>query len=433
MIMNITNSIRTLAVAAALVPGAMVATAMPSSAQVAISISVGIAPPVLPVYEQPPCPAPGYLWTPGYWGYNTGYYWVPGAWVQPPQYGVLWTPPYWGYAGGLYGFHAGYWGPRVGFYGGINYGFGYGGVGFGGGYWQGNAFRYNSAVANVNTTYIHNTYVRNVSVTNTYYGRTSYNGGPYGVRATPNGADYQALRERRFGETAYQQQQFHSAQSNRGQYASATGNRPGTLALQNNRSGFGYANEVNTRQGNQQSRISAGIRGGGITPGEAQNLENRDNSIHGQAQSERYANGGSLTAGERAQINQRQNNVSRSIYNDRHNANNDAAAAYRNGETRYQERGQAQGIYRQQRPLGPQTGYRGVQNGGSFPREAPGSGGYRAPRPQVAPGSGGYSHAGPAMGGGHPGGGGGPACPARLASPRARTSPSRPSSRPAFS
>ena len=25
-------------------------------------------PPELPVYEQPPIPAPGYVWAPGYWG-----------------------------------------------------------------------------------------------------------------------------------------------------------------------------------------------------------------------------------------------------------------------------------------------------------------------------------------------------------------------------
>src|SRR5258708_14614916 len=27
-------------------------------------------PPPLPDYEQPQCPQPGYLWTPGYWGYG---------------------------------------------------------------------------------------------------------------------------------------------------------------------------------------------------------------------------------------------------------------------------------------------------------------------------------------------------------------------------
>jgi len=106
--------------------------AMPAAsfAQIGVGISIRIGPPALPVYAQPPAPADGYLWTPGYWAYGAaGYYWVPGVWVTPPRVGVLWTPGYWGFEGGLYGWHAGYWGPHVGFYGGINYGFGYGGVG----------------------------------------------------------------------------------------------------------------------------------------------------------------------------------------------------------------------------------------------------------------------------------------------------------------
>ncbi len=113
-------------------------------------ISVGFAPPVLPVYVQPPCPEPGWMWTPGYWAYGPdGYYWVPGTWVPAPYVGALWTPGYWGWGGGLYVWHPGYWGPHVGYYGGVNYGFGYMGVGFAGGMWGGGAFRYNTAVMRV--------------------------------------------------------------------------------------------------------------------------------------------------------------------------------------------------------------------------------------------------------------------------------------------
>ena len=91
-----------------------------------IGISVTIAPPVLVEYEQPVCPQEGYLWTPGYWAYgDEGYYWVPGTWVEPPEVGVLWTPGYWGWNNGAYLWNEGYWGPTVGFYGGVNYGFGY--------------------------------------------------------------------------------------------------------------------------------------------------------------------------------------------------------------------------------------------------------------------------------------------------------------------
>ena len=44
-----------------------------------------------------------------------------------------------------YFWNAGYWGQTVGYYGGINYGFGYFGTGFYGGYWNGGHFFYNSA------------------------------------------------------------------------------------------------------------------------------------------------------------------------------------------------------------------------------------------------------------------------------------------------
>ena len=100
------------------------------------------APPVLPVYVQPPCPEPNLMWTPGYWAYGPdGYYWVPGAWVPAPEPGLLWTPPYWGWGRRSISLPSGYWGPHVGFYGGVNYGFGYMGIGFAGGEWRGGDVR----------------------------------------------------------------------------------------------------------------------------------------------------------------------------------------------------------------------------------------------------------------------------------------------------
>src|SRR5271155_5169030 len=152
----------------------MLITPLASFAQVGVSVT--LAPPELPVYEQPVCPGDGYLWTPGYWAYTDdgGYYWVPGTWVMAPEVGFLWTPGYWGWGGSGFIFYDGYWGPQVGFYGGINYGFGYYGSGFVGGRWDHDHFFYNSAVSNVNVSVIHNVYETKVNETNV---RVSYNGG----------------------------------------------------------------------------------------------------------------------------------------------------------------------------------------------------------------------------------------------------------------
>ncbi len=201
----------------------------PAVSPAGVFVSVVLAPPVLPVYVQPPCPIDGYLWTPGYWAYgNAGYYWVPGVWVAPPAVGLLWTPPYWGFAGGVYGFHAGYWGPHVGFYGGINYGFGYGGVGFAGGVWQGGRFAYNTAVVHVNTTVIHNTYSRTV-VVNNINNRTSFNG-PGGITVRPSPQEISAQREQHVQPTANQLSHERAAGADRNQFASVNHGRPATMA-----------------------------------------------------------------------------------------------------------------------------------------------------------------------------------------------------------
>src|SRR3979490_3421524 len=77
-----------------------------------VGVTVGFAPPELPVYAQTPCPSRGYIWTPGYWAYSSedeDYYWVPGTWVLAPRAGLLWTPGYWAAQQDDYVWHERYW------------------------------------------------------------------------------------------------------------------------------------------------------------------------------------------------------------------------------------------------------------------------------------------------------------------------------------
>jgi len=195
-------------------------------AQVAITVSFG--PPALPVYEQPVCPAEGYLWVPGYWAYDQddGYYWVPGTWVLAPEPGYLWTPGWWGWENGGYLFHDGFWATEVGFYGGINYGFGYFGVGFGGGRWDGGIFRYNTAVFNVNTTIIHNTYIDRTVIVNNTVNRVSYNGGEGGITRRPTPEEQRVEQGRHIPPVAAQTQHIQAARANPQLRASANQGKP---------------------------------------------------------------------------------------------------------------------------------------------------------------------------------------------------------------
>ena len=215
-----------------LLMGLLLGLAMPqaSSAQIAVGISVRIGPPALPVYVQPVCPAPGYIWAPGYWAYgDDGYYWVPGTWVLAPEPGLLWTPGYWGWGGGLYVWHAGYWGPHVGFYGGINYGFGYTGVGFWGGEWRGREFVYNRSVTNINVTVVHNYYNKTV-INNTNVTRVSYNGGEGGVMARPTHDEERWAHERHIEARHEQMEHERAAREDRRSLASVNHGRPEVAA-----------------------------------------------------------------------------------------------------------------------------------------------------------------------------------------------------------
>lgn len=205
-------------------------------AQVSVGISVDSAPPALPVYVQPACPAPGYLWIPGFWAWDPdfGYYWVPGTWVPAPEPGLLWTPGYWAWDNGMYIWNEGYWGPEVDFYGGIDYGFGYNGYGFYGGFWDGGIFHYNRAVTNIRTTNFP-TFYRTVPRSATT-SRASFNGGHGGVELRPTAAQLSARHrvaapiaaQRDHQQTARRDPRLR-ASTNRGRPAIAATPRPGAL------------------------------------------------------------------------------------------------------------------------------------------------------------------------------------------------------------
>ena len=246
-------------------------------APVDTSASASIAPPQLPEYTQPECPQDGYLWQPGYWAFSMAsndYYWVPGVWVAPPAVGMLWTPPYWGFVGGRYIFHVGYWGPTVGFYGGINYGYGYAGIGFVGGDWHEGHFRYNTAVVRVNTVVVHNTYVNTTVINrNVANNRASFNG-TGGVTARPTSGEMAAMHDKRVMATAEQNRNQQLARNSNAQFASNNhGAAPANLAAQrppeksafnnasrnpgqrNNQGNAGQrSNNPNMQQGNRQQR-----------------------------------------------------------------------------------------------------------------------------------------------------------------------------------
>jgi hypothetical protein len=204
---------------------AMLAFSAAAFAQIGVGVTVSFGPPELPVYDQPVCPGDGYIWTPGYWAWDgDDYYWVPGTWVEAPEVGFLWTPGYWGWEGGGFLFHEGYWGPQIGFYGGINYGFGYFGHGYEGGRWDNGHFFYNRSVNNVNVTVIHNVY--NTTIVNRSETRVSYNGGNGGVNVRASAAEEAAARERHVGPVAAQNEHVQAARSDRALQASTNFGKP---------------------------------------------------------------------------------------------------------------------------------------------------------------------------------------------------------------
>jgi hypothetical protein len=126
-----------------------------------------------------------------------------------------------GFVNGVYLFHHGYWGPQVGFYGGINYGFGYNGIGYEGGRWDGGRFYYNSTVNNFGAARITNVYNQPVVVP-PGVSRMSFNGGSGGVqlRPTPEQERFAAQTQAHIQPTALQVNQARLASVNAQQFNS---------------------------------------------------------------------------------------------------------------------------------------------------------------------------------------------------------------------
>ena len=128
---------------------------------------------------------------------------------------------------GAYLWNAGYWGPQVGFYGGINYGFGYVGTGYYGGRWTNGHFFYNTRVNNVNVHVVRNVYQKTVIVHNSH---VSFNGGRGGVAARPTAAQERFAQEHHTAPTEVQERHVSEARSDRNQFANVNHGRPSVVA-----------------------------------------------------------------------------------------------------------------------------------------------------------------------------------------------------------
>ena len=80
-----------------------------SHADSRVSVGITIGPPPPPMVVQPVAPAPGYVWAPGYYGWNGyQYIWVSGRWIAPRP-GYVWVADRWEQRGPHWQHVHGYW------------------------------------------------------------------------------------------------------------------------------------------------------------------------------------------------------------------------------------------------------------------------------------------------------------------------------------
>lgn len=76
--------------------------------------------------------------------------------------------------------------------------------------------------------------------------------------------------------------------------------------------------EVNLRLGNQNARITQGVRDGQLTHGEARAMRADDRAIRTEERADATVNGGHITRAEQAGLNRQENANSRTIRDGRH-------------------------------------------------------------------------------------------------------------------
>jgi WXXGXW repeat (2 copies) len=256
----------------------------PAQAQI-VDINAPVAPPPLPLYAQPPIPGVGYLWIPGRWAWDgTEYYWAPGYWEEPPYADLYWTPGYWAWndADNGYIYNAGYWGPTVGYYGGINYGFGYSGQGYQGGYWRNHRFFYNQAANNLGGAHIPDAYSQPIPPATNH---VAYNGGKGGTTVKPTPDQIATSHEHHIPPTAEQVGHDRAASqidslrysANHGQPPIAATERAGDVHGQHGAAAAGAAGQTTPHQaptiaGSGMQHRGAGGANIATTPAMPQNL-----------------------------------------------------------------------------------------------------------------------------------------------------------------
>jgi hypothetical protein len=96
-------------IAATVALGAASAPAFAGGVGVSVNIGVPVAPPAV-IYEPVPAPpAVGYVWAPGYWGWQSDrYIWIRGRYIYGRP-GYAWHPDHWEQRGDRHHFVAGGW------------------------------------------------------------------------------------------------------------------------------------------------------------------------------------------------------------------------------------------------------------------------------------------------------------------------------------